>query len=148
MGLRRLGRELALKGLYQTEMSGDTSLEALGLVFAGFAGDQRACRFARELVEGARREQAELDRYIGEVLAHWSIKRLSRIDHNILRLALYELLRMPDIPARVTIDEAIELAKRYGDTNSGQFVNGVLDEIAGRAGLRNKGEEPISAKQG
>ena len=55
---------------------------------------------------------------------------------------------MPDIPARVTIDEAIELAKRYGDTNSGQFVNGVLDEIAGRAGLRNKGEEPVSAKQG
>lgn len=148
MGPRRLGRELALKGLYQAEMSGDTSLEALGLVFASFAGDERARRFARELVEGARREQAELDRYIGEVLAHWSIKRLSRIDHCILRLALYELLRMPDIPARVTIDEAIELAKRYGDTNSGQFVNGVLDEIAGRMGLRNKGEEPISAKQG
>jgi N utilization substance protein B len=53
---------------------------------------------------------------------------------------------MPDIPARVTIDEAIELAKRYGDTNSGQFVNGVLDEIAGRTGLRNKGEEPLSFK--
>lgn len=146
MGLRRLGRELALKGLYQAEMSGDSSLEALGRVFAGFAGDERACRFARELVEGARREQTELDRHIGDVLAHWSIKRLSRIDHSILRLALYELLRMPDIPARVTIDEAIELAKRYGDTNSGQFVNGVLDEIAGRTGLRNKGEEPLSFK--
>ncbi len=147
MGLRRLGRELALKGLYQAEMSGDTSLEALGRVFADFAGDDRACRFARELVEGARREQAELDRRITEVLAHWSIKRLSRIDHSILRIALYELIRMPDIPARVTMDEAIELAKRYGDTNSGQFVNGVLDEIAGRMGLRNKGDETIAAKQ-
>jgi len=54
---------------------------------------------------------------------------------------------MPDIPAPVTIDEAIELAKRYGDSNSGQFVNGVLDEIAGRAGLKGKGEESIAAKQ-
>jgi len=146
MGLRRLGRELALKGLYQAEMSGDSSLEALGRVFAGFEGDKRVCGFARELVEGVRREQAELDRLIEEVLAHWTIKRLSRIDHSIMCLALYELLRMPDIPARVSIDEAIELAKRYGDANSGQFVNGVLDEIAGRAGLRNKGDESISAK--
>jgi len=147
MGLRRLGRELALKALYQMEMSGDTSQEALGLVFAGFTGDERSRRFARELVDGVRRERAELDRWIEQVLAHWSIKRLSRIDHSILRLALYELMRMPDIPARVTIDEAIELAKRYGDTNSAQFVNGVLDEIAGRAGLRSKGEERTSVKQ-
>ena len=147
MGLRRLGRELALKALYQMEMSGDTSRKALELFFAGFSGDERASRFARELVDGVRGEQEELDRRIGEVLAHWSIKRLSRIDHNILRLAVYELLRMPDIPARVTIDEAIELAKRYGDSNSGQFVNGVLDEIAGRAGLKGKGEESIAAKQ-
>ena len=89
-----------------------------------------------------------MDHRIEEVLAHWSIRRLSRIDHNIMRLAVHELLRMPDIPARVTIDEAIELAKRYGDSNSGQFVNGVLDEIAGRAGLKGKGEERIAAKQG
>jgi len=148
MGLRRLGRELALKALYQMEMSGDTSQKTLELFFAGFSGDERASRFARELVDGVRGQQEELDRRIEEVLAHWSIKRLSRIDHNILRLAVHELVRMPDIPARVTIDEAIELAKRYGDSNSGQFVNGVLDEIAGRAGLKGKGEERIAAKQG
>ncbi len=148
MGLRRLGRELALKALYQMEMSGDTSHKTPELFFAGFVGDERASRFARELVEGVRAKQEEIDRRIEEVLAHWSIKRLSRIDHNILRLAVHELLRMPDIPARVTIDEAIELAKRYGDSNSGQFVNGVLDEIAGRAGLKGKGEERIAAKQG
>ncbi len=148
MGLRRLGRELALKALYQIEMSGDTSRKALELFFASFPGDERASRFARELVDGVRGEQEELDRRIGEVLAHWSIKRLSRIDHNILRLAVYELLRMTDIPARVTIDEAIELAKRYSDSNSAQFVNGVLDEIAARAGLKEKGEERIAAKQG
>ncbi len=130
------------------EMSGDTSHKTLELFFAGFVGDERASRFARELVEGVRGEQEDLDRRIEEVLAHWSIKRLSRIDHNILRLAVHELLRMPDIPARVTIDEAIELAKRYGDSNSGQFVNGVLDEIAGRAGLKGKGEERVAAKQG
>jgi N utilization substance protein B len=147
MGLRRLGRELALKALYQMEMSGDTSQKTLELFYAGPPGDERASRFARELVDGVRGEQEELDRRIGEVLAHWSIKRLSRIDHNILRLAVHELLRMPDIPARVTINEAIELAKRYGDSNSGQFVNGVLDEIAGRAGLKGKGEESIADKQ-
>ncbi|HXR24939.1 MAG TPA: transcription antitermination factor NusB, partial [Candidatus Binataceae bacterium] len=68
------------------------------------------------------------------------------VDHNILRLAIFELLRMEDIPARVTIDEAIELAKAYGDQESGRFVNGVLDQVASRLSLKDKGEESNPAK--
>jgi hypothetical protein len=66
------------------------------------------------------------------------------IDHNILRLAAFELLHLEDVPARVTMDEAIELAKRYGDRNSGQFVNGVLDVMAERAGLKHKGDQDFA----
>ena len=75
-----------------------------------------------------------------------TIGRLSRVDHNILRMALYELLRCEDVPARVTIDEAIELAKTYGDQESGRFVNGVLDQLAGRLNLKEKGEESNPTK--
>jgi len=146
MGLRHQGRELALKALYQMDIRGGMSNDDLLAFFDAFPADDRARRFALELVEGVRREQAILDQYVAEALEHWSIGRLSRIDHNILRLAVYELLRMENIPARVTIDEAIELAKAYGDQESGRFVNGVLDQVATRLNLKGKGEERIPAK--
>jgi transcription antitermination protein NusB len=146
MGLRHLGRELALKALYQIDIRGGSSNEDLIAFFDAFPADDRARRFALELVEGVRLEQAALDECLAGALEHWSIGRLSRIDHNILRLATYELMRMEDIPARVTIDEAIELAKAYGDQESGRFVNGVLDQIAQRLNLKDKGEERNLAK--
>lgn len=147
MGLRHLGRELALKALYQIDLSGGASSEDLALLFESFHADDRARRFAAELVGGVERERAALDRHLAGALEHWTIGRLSRVDHNILRLALYELLWMEDIPARVTFDEAIELAKRYGDQDSGRFVNGVLDELAERLQLKHKGEEPSIGKE-
>lgn len=146
MGTRHIGRELALKALYQIDIRGGASTEDLALFFDAFPADDRARKFAISLVEGVRREQVALDRLIADVLEHWSIGRLSRVDHNILRLALYELIWMPDIPARVTIDEAIELAKTYGDQESGRFVNGVLDQAAARLNLKDKGEESNPAK--
>jgi transcription antitermination protein NusB len=102
--------------------------------------------FANSLIDGVRKEQRELDKQIADALEHWSVKRLSRIDHNILRIAVYELLHMPDVPARVTIDEAIELAKTYGDEGSGRFVNGVIDHIAEVNKLKEKGEDRRRAK--
>ncbi len=142
MGIRHLGREIALKALYQLDVSGNVDPgQALALFFSNFPADPRACEFARVLIRGTLAERDNLDRYIEQVLENWSVYRLSRIDHNILRMALYELLYMSDIPARVTIDEAIELAKRYGDTDSGPFVNGVLDRLATVLGLKHKGEE-------
>jgi transcription antitermination protein NusB len=145
MGLRRTGRELALKALYQIDIRGEVSNEDLALFFESFAGE-RTDAFALRLVDGAWRERILIDSVLADALEHWSIGRLSRVDHNILRIAVYELLRMPDIPARVTIDEAIELAKTYGDQNSGRFVNGVLDQVANRLKLKDKGEERTQAK--
>jgi N utilization substance protein B len=141
MGLRHLARELALKALYQIDIRGGSSREELALLFEGFNADDRARKFAVALVEGVERERAALDRHLAGALEHWTIPRLSRVDHNILRIGLYELLWMDEVPARVTIDEAIELAKAYGDQGSGSFVNGVLDELAGRLGLKQKGDE-------
>jgi N utilization substance protein B len=140
MGLRHAGRELALKALYQCDIRGEILNEDLALFFDAFPADDRSRTFALRLLDGVRREQATLDKHLAAALEHWSIGRLSRVDHNILRLATYELLRIEDIPARVTIDEAIELAKTYGDNESGRFVNGVLDQVATRLGLKDKGE--------
>jgi N utilization substance protein B len=146
MGLRHEGRELALKALYQMDIRGEVSNEDLSLFFEAFPAEDRVRTFALRLVDGVQRERTALDKLLAGALEHWSIKRLSRVDHNILRLALFELMRIGDIPARVTIDEAIELAKAYGDNESGRFVNGVLDELAGRLKLKGKGEEHSHAK--
>ncbi|HUN58287.1 MAG TPA: transcription antitermination factor NusB [Candidatus Binataceae bacterium] len=146
MGTRHLGRELALKALYQMDIRADASNEDLVLLFETFTASDEVRRFATRLVEGVRGEQIALDRQVAAALEHWSIGRLSRVDHNILRMALYELMRVEDVPARVTIDEAIELAKTYGDQDSGRFVNGVLDQLAGRLNLKAKGEESNPAK--
>lgn len=146
MGSRHLGRELALKALYQIDIRGGATTEDLALFFASFPADDRARRFAIELVDGVRRNVALIDRQLDDVVEHWSIRRLSRVDHNILRLALFELMSLQDIPARVTMDEAIELAKRYGDKDSGRFVNGVLDQVAERLDLRQKGDGDAAGK--
>jgi transcription antitermination factor NusB len=146
MGTRHIGRELALKALYQIDLRGDISTADLAQFFEAFPADETVRRFAVTLVTGVRTEQIALDAQIADVLEHWSIGRLSRVDHNILRLAIFELQRLDDIPARVTIDEAIELAKTYGDQESGRFVNGVLDQVAARLKLKDKGEESNPAK--
>jgi len=146
MGLRHQGRELALQALYQIDIRGGATRDDLALFFQSFPADDRARRFAAQLVEGVRAEGERLDRELAAALEHWSVKRLSRVDHNILRLALYEMLRLDEVPTRVTIDEAIELAKRYGDKDSGRFVNGVLDQLAERLQLKHKGEEPGAHK--
>ncbi|HKV56012.1 MAG TPA: transcription antitermination factor NusB [Candidatus Binataceae bacterium] len=143
MGLRHAGRELALKALYQIDIRGQVSNEDLALFFDSFAADDRARTFALKLVDGVRRERKDIDRSLGEALEHWSIGRLSRIDHNILRIGIFELMRMNEIPARVTIDEAIEMAKAYGDQESGRFVNGVLDQVAERLNLKGKGDNAV-----
>ncbi len=144
MGLRTAGRELALKLLYQMDMVGDRSLPNLRSLLESMPADPRARAFAAHLAQGVNSGLEELDQLLAQVITNWSINRLSRIDHNILLLAAWELLHQEDVPARVTMDEAIELAKRYGDQNSGQFVNGVLDVLADRVGLKHKGDEDVA----
>lgn len=144
MGLRRAGRELALKALYQMDMVSDRSLDNLRTLLESMPSDPRSRDFAVRLVKGVSGELEHLDELLSGVITNWSIGRLSRIDHNILRLAAYELLYLDDVPARATLDEAIELAKRYGDRNSGPFVNGVLDMLAQRLGLKHKGDHEFA----
>ncbi len=126
------------------DIVGDRSAENLRSLLTSMPADPRAREFAAQLVRGVSADLQPLDELLGQVITNWSINRLSRIDHNILRLAAWELLHLEDVPARVTMDEAIELAKRYGESNSGQFVNGVLDVLAERAGLKHKGDEDLA----
>jgi N utilization substance protein B len=126
------------------DIVGDRSADNLRSLLASMPADPRSREFAARLVAGVSADLQHLDELLEQVITNWSIRRLSRIDHNILRLAAWELLNLEDVPARVTMDEAIELAKRYGDRNSGQFVNGVLDVMAERAGLKHKGDQDFA----
>ena len=86
-------------------------------------------RYANQLVEGTLQHLTDIDRLISAHADNWNLKRMAVIDRNILRLGAYELLYLDDVPSKVCINEAIELAKRFGDAESGKFVNGILDAI-------------------
>ncbi len=90
--------------------------------------------FANGLVRGVEQHRVRIDETIRRVSHHWRLERMTRVDRNILRLATFELLELADVPRRVTLNEAIELAKRFGSEGSAGFVNGVLDRIAGDVG--------------
>ena len=127
---RRKGRELALQALYQIEMTGDPSGTAVDLFLQHFEGNAQAKEFARRLVSGTVSRRAEIDPLIAQATEHWKIERLAKVDFVLLRMAAYELLFCADIPTSVTLDEAIEIAKRFGSEGSAGFINGVLDHVA------------------
>jgi transcription antitermination factor NusB len=133
MRKRTQARELALQLMYQLDLRGDEILDEVNAALAPGAGDPEMLDFARELVHGCREKQSEIDRQIEEVAKNWQLKRMAAIDRNILRLATYELLYREDIPPLVTINEAIDIAKKFSTKNSGPFVNGILDNIRLRA---------------
>ena len=142
MGSRREGRELALQALYQIDMSGDEDpTRGLALFWSHFDGGDEAQVFARELVAGVRGSQERIDALIRDTAQHWRLPRLSRVDLNLLRLAAFELMGRPDIPASVTINEAVEIGRRFGGEDSAAFVNGVLDAIATALGAKER-EKP------
>jgi N utilization substance protein B len=127
---RRKGRELALQALYQIEITGDPSVSAVDLFLAHFEGNPRSKEFARRLVSGVVSQRPELDRLVDRAAANWKIERLAKVDLIILRIATYELTFCSDIPINVSLDEAIEMGKRFGSEDSAPFINGVLDQIA------------------
>lgn len=127
MGTRRHARELALQLLYQHEMR-QAPIEEMQAHFEGWGGASDAEReFAHELVSGTLEHREDIDAHLERQTAHWRFDRLAAVDRNILRLALYELLYHPDTPPAVVMDEAIEIAKKFGAEESPRFVNGVLD---------------------
>ena len=130
MGSRRKARESALQLLYQLDMSGGKVRDALGMYWATQDGDEDVRQFASSLVEGVVKHLSEIDDIISSYSTNWKISRMASIDKNVLRMAVYELTHCPDIPVKVTINEAVEIAKCYGTEESGAFVNGILDNIA------------------
>lgn len=136
MGTRRKGRELALQGLYQMQITGDASLEALEIFLRHFQGSNKAREFARRLVLGVLDHWEEIDRLIEQSADHWKLSRMAKVDLTILRMATYEMLFCPDIPLNVSMDEAIEIGKRYGSDDSATFINGVLDQVAQASGVK------------
>ena len=139
MKRRSLSRELALKALYQGDLTG--RLPADGLEELAEREDaQDTLAFARELTDGCAANRDAVDKVIQDTAENWRLDRMPFIDRNILRLAAYELLFRHDTPPKVAINEAIELAKKYSTENSGIFVNGVLDKIYSLYGDRNRVE--------
>lgn len=134
MGSRRKGREAALQILFQMDVSGHSCEQAIRNYWATLAAGREGEEFANGLVRGWWDAREETDTIIREVSRHWRIERMTRVDRNILRLATYELKNLEDVPARVTLNEAVELAKRFGSEGSAGFVNGVLDRIASDLG--------------
>lgn len=128
MARRSRAREVALQALYQSDLNPDGSQDQLGRFLAARLPDEDLREFAKQLVLGVRRNQAELDALVEQRAANWSLRRMAATDRNVLRLAAYEI-RYTDTPGRVAIDEAIELAKRFGAAQSAQFVNGILDKL-------------------
>jgi N utilization substance protein B len=140
-GSRRSGRAYALQLLYARD--GDQTSDVYG-DSASWAQefeldvDAQAQQFAREIVEAASTRAAEIDQLITTSSKNWRLDRMSRVDRNILRLGTCELLTFRDVPLKVVINEAVELAKRFGTAESSAFVNGVLDRIAVAAGRRSE----------
>lgn len=129
MKKRTRARELALQALYQLDIQGEDFASEV----AGFVGeeetDAETVEFALALVRGVALEREELDTRISSVAQNWDISRMAVIDRNVLRMATYELLFREEIPPKVSINEAIELGKRFSTKNSGAFINGILDRI-------------------
>jgi len=127
MGVRRRGRELALQILYQHELVGG-SLEEIFDSFSDLAQAPPVARdFAVALASGVTARREEIDASLELQADNWRLERMAVVDRNVLRLAMFELLFQTETPPAVVIDEAIEVAKRFGSERSGQFINGVLD---------------------
>ena len=134
MGKRRRARELALQCLYLWDFHGPGDDEAEAAFRRENRGPEAAREFADQIVAGVKENQESIDELIVAQSRNWELHRMSRVDRNALRIAVFEFTRCPEIPPKVSIDEAIELGKKFGTTESGAFINGILDQIRLRVG--------------
>ncbi len=132
---RRLARETALQVLFQRDLTKEplNTISEVQRWAAEFVVPESSRDFAQELVDGTIAHQEDIDRTIASYAQDWTISRMANVDRNVIRLATYEILYRPDIPGRVSLNEAIELAKRFGGEESAKFVNGILDRIVDNA---------------
>lgn len=136
MRTRSKAREAALQTLYKLDMMGGDINEIIEKVKDGLEINNSGKEFYESLVRGIRDNINEIDRLIEEFSENWSISRMAVVDKNILRLAIFELRLSTGTPYKVIINESVELAKRFGSEDSGAFVNGILDRVAHKAGLK------------
>jgi N utilization substance protein B len=130
MARRSRAREVALQLLYQHDHNPQVEPDRVQQFIRRRLRNPELESFAESLYHGALTKRRDIDRRLAEVAENWSVERMAAVDRNILRLGAYELLFQPDAPLRVVIDEAVELAKRYGTAESPAFVNGILDRLA------------------
>ena len=127
MTTRRFGREWAVQFLFQHDFNAGNFDRSLDDFWALQNVDPKSRLFAAELIRGVLDHLPELDKRIQSYADHWDVKRLNAVDRNVIRLALFEMLFRPDIPPVVSINEAVDIAKRFSSNESGKFVNGILD---------------------
>ena len=129
MGSRRRSRELAMQALFYMDKCRDNSEGILKLFCDNFNPAENILPFFERLVRGVTCSEQEIDSIIEQFSSNWKINRMSCVDRNIMRIAVYELLWCNDIPVKVSINEAIDIGKKYGTEESGSFINGILDSI-------------------
>lgn len=146
-GMRRRAREAALKILFQVDLSGTPADEATRDYWQYFDLEAEGDDYAGELVGGITANLSQVDGAIQAASTRWRLERMARVDRNILRIGTFELFHCDDVPTRVVLDEAIELGKRFGSSDSGAFVNGVLDRLAQDARGEGREESPEPATE-
>ena len=130
MGTRRKSRELALQALYQGEQAGQHGLLVFEEFCAHFQVNKKSIPYAKKILDGVQEKADAINQLISKYAENWRLERMSVIDRNILRLAVYEVYFQDDVPISVAINEAVEIAKRYSTDDSGPFINGILDSMA------------------
>ena len=132
MGQRRRARECALQMLFQIDLTGVAPADVFRTFWRTQNVEQSVRSFSEQLVLGVYEEREATDRLIAGAADRWKLDRMPVVDRNVLRMAVYELLQQPETPAAVVIDEAIEVAKKFGSAESGGFINGILDAVRRR----------------
>jgi N utilization substance protein B len=133
MGVRRRARAIALQVLYEFDSVGHDVESALAHLLAGSGLSEEDAAFSRGLVGGVVRNREEIDKHIRKFAPAWPLEQIPVVDRNILRLAIFEILLDNSVPVKVAINEAVELAKKFGSDSSSRFVNGVLGSVSALA---------------
>ncbi|GAG04346.1 unnamed protein product, partial [marine sediment metagenome] len=129
MGNRRKSRELAMQALFYMDMGQNDSNEMLERFCDNFTPSRKVLPFLLKLVKGVMQGKADIDSILERFSENWKLNRMSCVDRNTMRVAVYELLYCHDIPSKVSINEAIDIGKKFGTKESGAFINGILDSI-------------------
>jgi len=131
MGTRRQARELAMQALFYMDIRKDASEETLEYFCDCFCPSKKSRPFLTKLVNGVLGAKGQIDALVERFSQNWKIDRMSSVDRNVMRIAVYELLYCDDIPPKVSINEAVDIGKKFGTQDSGAFINGIMDSIRG-----------------